>query len=66
MAPRTIPIIDFSQDPNVVAEQVLAACSTIGFFYMVNHGLPQDQVDRAFALVSFIAPSYSVLTVFTP
>jgi isopenicillin N synthase-like dioxygenase len=56
MAPRTIPIIDFSQDPNVVAEQVLAACSTIGFFYMVNHGLPQDQVDRAFALVSFIEP----------
>jgi hypothetical protein len=48
---RTIPVIDFSQEKNIVADQVLEACRTIGFFYMVNHGLPQDQIDRAFALV---------------
>ncbi|ORZ22613.1 hypothetical protein BCR42DRAFT_406612 [Absidia repens] len=52
MAPttRTIPVIDFSQDKSVVADRVLEACSTIGFFYMINHNLPQEQIDRAFAL----------------
>ncbi|KAI8067901.1 hypothetical protein BC940DRAFT_300743 [Gongronella butleri] len=50
MTTRTIPIIDFSQDKQTVAKHVLEACSTIGFFYMVNHGLPQADIDRAFAL----------------
>ncbi|KAI9019255.1 hypothetical protein CLU79DRAFT_670496, partial [Phycomyces nitens] len=32
------------------AQQVLDACSSIGFFYMTNHGIPLDQVDNAFEM----------------
>jgi isopenicillin N synthase-like dioxygenase len=32
-----------------VADQIGAACETIGFFYAVNHGVPQSTADGAFA-----------------
>ncbi|KAI7865003.1 hypothetical protein BDF14DRAFT_1731206 [Spinellus fusiger] len=50
---ETLPIIDFSEfekDPFKVSSQVLEACKSIGFFYMLHHGIPQAQVDGAFAM----------------
>ena len=50
-----IPVIDFGNfdtNPKEVAADVLQACKTIGFFYIINHGLPKDQIDHSFALVS--------------
>lgn len=55
MAIETIPIVDFSDfktNPNKVAQDVLEACKSIGFFYMINHDLPLQVIDRAFELVN--------------
>lgn len=55
MAVQSIPIIDFADfksNPNKVAHDVIEACKSIGFFYMINHDLPQKDIDRAFDLVS--------------
>ncbi|KAI9476226.1 MAG: hypothetical protein EXX96DRAFT_576291 [Benjaminiella poitrasii] len=52
-ANTAIPIIDFSDyetNPKRIAKEVFNACKTIGFFYMKNHGLPQDDIDHAFEL----------------
>ncbi|KAI9254445.1 hypothetical protein BDA99DRAFT_586520 [Phascolomyces articulosus] len=48
-----IPVIDFGHfdtNPKQVAQEVLEACKTIGFFYIVNHGLPKDQIEHSFEL----------------
>ncbi|CDS07993.1 hypothetical protein LRAMOSA01942 [Lichtheimia ramosa] len=50
---RNIPVIDFADfdsDPKKVAGQVLDACKSIGFFYIINHDLPKDQIDKSFQL----------------
>jgi isopenicillin N synthase-like dioxygenase len=51
-----IPVIDMGpfldgtpEQRRAVARQVGAACRNIGFFYVVNHGVPQALVDRTFA-----------------
>ncbi len=51
-----VPVIDFgpfrSGDAaarRAVAEQIGAACVNIGFFYVVNHGVPQDLIGETFA-----------------
>tara|TARA_Y100000588_G_scaffold330949_1_gene368194 strand:- start:1561 stop:2532 length:972 start_codon:yes stop_codon:yes gene_type:complete len=49
-----IPILDMGpliSDGNLVelTEQLRAACEDIGFFYVLNHGVPQFVVDDAFA-----------------
>ncbi|KAG0362369.1 hypothetical protein BC939DRAFT_456610 [Gamsiella multidivaricata] len=47
----TIPVIDFSlftSDPAECARQVGEASQHIGFFYLKNHGIPQDLIDRMF------------------
>ncbi|MCV6594028.1 MAG: isopenicillin N synthase family oxygenase [Silicimonas sp.] len=52
----TLPIVDlaglFTGDANdkaAVAAALGAAARTSGFFYIANHGIPQDQIDAAFA-----------------
>ncbi|MET3233452.1 UNVERIFIED_ORG: isopenicillin N synthase-like dioxygenase [Burkholderia sp. 1263] len=49
-----IPIIDFAGvragDPQALqraAREIREACTTIGFFYIVNHGVPQATIDAA-------------------
>jgi isopenicillin N synthase-like dioxygenase len=55
-AARSIPVIDygpyFAGAPGAlerVAADVAQACENIGFFYALNHGVPQDVIARAFA-----------------
>jgi isopenicillin N synthase-like dioxygenase len=56
MTSHNLPIIDFngvrSQDPAALkkaAQQVYDACTTAGFFYIENHGVPQAVIDDAVA-----------------
>jgi isopenicillin N synthase-like dioxygenase len=51
-----IPVIDygpyFAGEPGALhhlAQDVRHACENIGFFYALNHGVPQDIIDRGFA-----------------
>jgi isopenicillin N synthase-like dioxygenase len=50
---RTVPAIDlsdFEERRAQITEELWAAATEIGFFQLVNHGIPQDLVDRAFAV----------------
>jgi isopenicillin N synthase-like dioxygenase len=55
-AANMIPVIDygpyFAGDKGAlerVAAEVARACENVGFFYALNHGVPDELVDRAFA-----------------
>ncbi|CEP16066.1 hypothetical protein [Parasitella parasitica] len=53
MVVEAIPIVDFADfksNPKKVAQGVFDACKSIGFFYMINHDVPQQDIDKAFAL----------------
>ncbi len=50
---RDVPKIDLSDFANrkhEIADQLWAASVEIGFFQLVNHGIPQAQIDEAFAM----------------
>ncbi len=45
---RDVPLIDlsgFDARKREIADQLWAAATDIGFFQLVNHGIPQDQID---------------------
>src|SRR6266481_2624602 len=51
-----IPVIDFRPflrgspaERKNVARQIGEACRNIGFFYLVNHGVPGELIERSFA-----------------
>lgn len=49
---RDVPQIDLSDFDNCkaeIADQLWKASTEIGFFQLVNHGIPQAQIDEAFA-----------------
>ena len=53
---RQIPVIDFAPllddgagDLSGLAGEVRHACEHVGFFYALNHGVPEALIDRAFA-----------------
>jgi len=55
-AEAQIPVIDFGAvfagEPGALqrlAPQVRHACEHVGFFYALNHGVPEELIDRAFA-----------------
>ncbi|CAO3674502.1 hypothetical protein G6F70_004754 [Rhizopus microsporus] len=53
MVVQSIPIVDFAkfeENPNKAAQQVFDACKSIGFFYIINHNIPQRDIDKAFEL----------------
>ncbi|KAI8084083.1 uncharacterized protein B0P05DRAFT_570482 [Gilbertella persicaria] len=53
MVVNSIPIVDFANfktNPKKVAQDVFEACKSIGFFYMVHHDIPQQDIDKAFEL----------------
>lgn len=54
----SIPIIDFApwthdaseEHRGAVSTELVKACREVGFAYIVNHGVPQDALDHAFAI----------------
>ena len=44
-----VDLADFERRKADVGAQLLSACEGSGFFYCVNHGIPQAEVDAAFA-----------------
>lgn len=54
----SIPIIDFTawthdaseEQRHAVSVELVRACKEVGFAYIVNHGVPQDTLDHAFAI----------------
>lgn len=54
MVVESIPVVDFADfktNPEKVAQDVLEACKSIGFFYMINHDIPEEDINKAFQLV---------------
>jgi len=52
---REVPLVDlsnFGQRKNDIADQVWAAATDTGFFQLINHGIPQEQIDEAFAMTA--------------
>ncbi|KAL9180837.1 hypothetical protein ACHAXT_011290 [Thalassiosira profunda] len=44
-----IPTIDMSAQKDDIAEQLWNAARNVGFFTLVNHGIPQEDIDVVFA-----------------
>ncbi|QYU66883.1 hypothetical protein J4558_18235 [Leptolyngbya sp. 15MV] len=44
----TIPVISLARDDAAIARQVRDACSSMGFFYVVDHGMAPAFVDATF------------------
>ena len=45
-----IDLSDFAARKAEIADQLWRASTDIGFFQLVNHGIPQEQIDEAFAM----------------
>ncbi|MBR0558033.1 isopenicillin N synthase family oxygenase [Ciceribacter sp. L1K23] len=43
-----IDMSDFENRKAEIAEQLWEAATTVGFFQLINHGIPQEQIDEAF------------------
>eukprot|EP01083_Nonionella_stella_P139281 424582_1 len=43
-----LPVIDFSLTDSELVDAVRDACVNEGFFYLSNHGVPQELVDSVF------------------
>ena len=47
---RRIDLTDFEQRRDEITEQLWAAATDIGFFQVVNHGIPTEDIRRAFEM----------------
>ncbi len=47
-----IDLSDFEARKNEIADQLWEASTAIGFFQLVNHGIPQSQIDEAFEMTA--------------
>jgi hypothetical protein len=61
----TVKVVDFGpfldgSDRQGVSDAILDSFKTIGFVYLVNHGLPQDMIDSMFFWVSPNGFSYPI------
>ena len=53
----SIPIVDFGHwnhgnhdQRKQIADEFVNACQTVGFVYIINHGVPTSKIDEAFAM----------------
>ncbi|KAK9789927.1 hypothetical protein WJX73_006573 [Symbiochloris irregularis] len=44
-----VPVVDMAVDEEAAARTVREACETTGFFYVTNHGIPEDLITKQFA-----------------
>lgn len=44
--PEGVPTVDLMGEPTEVAKRVKAACESVGFFMIINHGVPEDLLKR--------------------
>ena len=53
-----IDLSDFGARTAEIADQLWRASTDIGFFQIINHGIPQEQIDEAFAMTErfFVLP----------
>ena len=49
---KSVPVIDMSQSDEAIRKQMVDAAQSIGFFTVVNHGIPQDLVDSTFQVAA--------------
>ena len=45
IAKEKLPILDLARDPGELAKALNAACEDVGFFYVANHGVPDEISD---------------------
>ena len=50
IAKEKLPILDLERDPGELANALNAACKDVGFFYVANHGVPDEILRRVFGL----------------
>ncbi|OQD94874.1 hypothetical protein PENSOL_c023G02123 [Penicillium solitum] len=51
--PPNIPVVDFAgwnteSSRQRIAQEIVAACKTVGFVYIINHSLPEPMLDEGF------------------
>lgn len=46
----SLPVIHLSWDPDTLAERLRQAANTSGFFYLLDHGIEAEEIQRAFKL----------------
>eukprot|EP01083_Nonionella_stella_P017903 50119_1 len=44
-----IEVIDLFEAKDTIVKKLRTACTEVGFFYIINHGVPQDLIDNTFA-----------------
>jgi isopenicillin N synthase-like dioxygenase len=56
-APPSLPLVDLAgfgssipEERLKTAKQLVAACREVGFVYIINHGVPQEDLDEAFTV----------------
>ena len=57
----SIPLVDYEKslhgseaEQKEVAAQIDEAFRNVGFVYLINHGIPQEKVDKCFEWVLFL------------
>lgn len=49
-ASNLIPVIDLSKDDKSIEQDIWEAASTLGFFTIINHGIPTEIIDSTFRI----------------